>query len=188
MTHREQQAGATWVHLALAVAASLLVAVLALTLAPRSGETFHREVDVAGVAEGNQGAADFTLAVPELKGWSANEASLEPVDAVQTWYASFLGPDDSWLTITQAKGAGRKWLGQQTGEAVDTGTRQAAGHEWRLMSTGGTTGNQYMVATIDGVTYVVMGQADLAAFDAFAKASLDSVAAGPRRGSGEQTG
>lgn len=177
LTHRQQQARATTLQLVLALAACFVVLFGVLALAPHKDTGYTPPtIDVSARAKNVAPKADFPLAQAHMKGWKANAVSFKHTgDAgVPTWYVSYLGPDDGWLSVKQAAHAPSGWAADQYGKAVATGKRTVGGVTWHLRTTG-SDGNQFMIAKVDGITYVLMGQADQPKFDTFAKDLLASV-------------
>ncbi|GAB3565248.1 DUF4245 domain-containing protein [Spelaeicoccus albus] len=177
LTHRQQQARATTLQLVLALAACFVVLFGVLALVPHKDTGFTPPtIDVSARAKAAAPKADFPLAQAHMKGWKANAVSFKHTgDAgVPTWYVSYLGPDDGWLSVKQAAHAPSGWAADQYGKSVATGNRTVDGVKWKLRTTG-SDGNQYMIGKVDGITYVLMGQADLPQFDTFAKDLLASV-------------
>lgn len=177
MTHRQQQSRATAVQLLLALAACFVVLFGILALAPHTDTGYKPPViNVSARAKAAQPAAKFDLAQAHMKNWKANAVSFKHTgrEGVPTWYVSYLGPHDGWLSVKQAAHAPSRWTQHQYGKAVATGTRSVGGVKWKLRTTG-SQGNQYMITKVDGITYVLMGQANQDQFDTFAKELLASV-------------
>lgn len=177
LTHRQQQSRASAVHLLLALGACFVVLFGVLALVPHKDTGYTPPViDVSARMKAAQPAAKFDLARAHMKGWKANAVSFKHTgqDGVPTWYVSYLGPDNGWLSVKQAAHAPAQWTAHQYDDAVATGTRTVDGVKWKLRTTG-SQGNQYMITTVDHVTYVLMGQANQDQFDTFAKELLASV-------------
>ena len=116
-----------WVNMIIAILACLAVAVGILFLAPQPEVDSERVVDYQGIAEQSQGNAEFDLIVPQIpRGWTSNEATLDRVGDSEftSWYMSFIGPDDQWVSIEQAEASTRGALAHfdgtvLTGVAID---------------------------------------------------------------------
>src|SRR5699024_114264 len=105
-----------WVNMIIAILACLAVVVGILFIALHSEVDSERVVDYQGIAEQSEGNADFDLIVPQIpRGWSANEASLDRFNDSEyvSWYMSFIGSEDQWVSIEQAK-ASQNWAKKNT--------------------------------------------------------------------------
>ena len=109
-----------WVNMVIAILACLAVVIGILFLAPQPEVDSERVVDYQGIAEQSQDSADFTLIVPQIpRGWTSNEATFDRLgDSEYTsWYMSFIGTDDQWVSIEQAA-ASENWAKKKTDGAA----------------------------------------------------------------------
>lgn len=144
-----------WVNMTVAIAACMALVAGVLLLAPQPEVTAERVVDYRAIAEQSQTNADFELIVPEIAtGWTSNEASLARADGsgISTWYLSFLGPDDQWVSIEQAQ-ATEKWVQGRVQDATAAETAQVGGLTYQIYRT--QDANVYWV-TSQGDMYVVV--------------------------------
>jgi hypothetical protein len=144
-----------WVNMVIAILACLAVAVGILFLAPQPEVDSDRVVDYQGIAEQSEGNADFDLIVPQIpRGWSSNEATLDRLNDSEylSWYMSFIGPDDQWVSIEQAK-ASENWAKKHTDEAVAGEKMTVGGADFQIYRT--DDAKEYWVTHKDDV-YVVM--------------------------------
>ncbi|WP_227492732.1 DUF4245 domain-containing protein [Brevibacterium sp. CFH 10365] len=144
-----------WVNMVIAILACLAVAVGILFLAPQPEVDSERVVDYQGIAEQSQGNAEFDLIVPQIpRGWTSNEASLDRMgDSEYTsWYMSFIGPDDQWVSIEQAE-ASANWAKRKTDEAAAAEKVTVGGADFQIYRT--EEAKEYWV-THEGDMYVVM--------------------------------
>lgn len=144
-----------WVNMAIAILACLAVVVVILFIAPQPEVDSDRVVDYQGIAEQSEGNADFDLIVPQIpSGWSSNEATLDRIQDSEytSWYMSFIGPQDQWVSIEQAK-ASENWAKKRTGEAVAAETVTVGGLDFQIYRT--SEAKEYWV-TSKGDTYVVI--------------------------------
>ena len=152
---RSLRKNSNWVNMIIAILACLAVAVGILFLAPQPEVDSERVVDYQGIAEQSQGNADFDLIVPQIpRGWTSNEASLDRVgDSEYTsWYMSFIGPEDQWVSIEQAE-ASENWAKRKTDEAVAAEKVTVGGADFQIYRT--EEAKEYWV-THKGDMYVVM--------------------------------
>ncbi|SMX89754.1 DUF4245 domain-containing protein [Brevibacterium linens] len=144
-----------WVNMVIAILACLAVAIGILFLAPQPEVDSERVVDYQGIAEQSQGNADFDLIVPQIpRGWTSNEASLDRVgDSEYTsWYMSFIGPEDQWVSIEQAE-ASENWAKRKTDEAVAAEKVTVGGADFQIYRT--EEAKEYWV-THKGDMHIVM--------------------------------
>lgn len=174
--HMEQKMRANWVNMAIALGACMVVVLLALAFVPRPENEFDRVVDYAATAEAVQDGADFTLAVPTLpEGWVSNEASydLYGTPELTTWYVSFVGPEQQWVSLRQVAGTSEggtnaNWVKNQLGDdALQVRTEDVAGTQFLVYES--RSGDQAYVGDVDGSTVVLFGTAQWDSFTAIAQ-------------------
>ncbi|WP_309136025.1 DUF4245 domain-containing protein [Brevibacterium oceani] len=144
-----------WVNMVIAILACLAVAVGILFIAPQPEVDSERVVDYQGIAEQSEGNADFDLIVPQIpQGWSANEATLDRLNDSEflSWYMSFIGTDDQWVSIEQSK-ASANWAKNKTDDAVAAEKVTVGGADFQIYRT--DEAKEYWV-THKGDVYVVM--------------------------------
>ncbi|WP_244195069.1 DUF4245 family protein [Brevibacterium iodinum] len=144
-----------WVNMVIAILACLAVVIGILFLAPQPEVDSERVIDYQGIAEQSQGNADFDLIVPQIpRGWTSNEASLDRVgDSEYTsWYMSFIGPGDQWVSIEQAE-ASENWTKRKTDDGVSAEKVTVGGADFQIYRT--SEAKEYWV-TNKGDMYVVL--------------------------------
>ena len=162
-----------WVNMIIAILACLAVVVGILFIAPQPEVDSERVVDYQGIAEQSEGNADFDLIVPQIpRGWSANEASLDRFNDSEyvSWYMSFIGPEDQWVSIEQAK-ASQNWAKKKTEGAVAAETLTVGGLDFQVYRT--DDAKEYWVTHSDDVYVVITATASPDTINSFA----DQVAA-----------
>lgn len=123
-----------WVNMIIAILACLAVVVVILFIAPQPNVDPDRVVDYQGIAEQSEGNADFDLIVPQIpSGWSSNEATLDRLhDSEYTsWYMSFIGPQDQWVSIEQAK-ASENWAKKRVEDSTAAESVTVGGLEYQI--------------------------------------------------------
>ncbi|MFD1213918.1 DUF4245 domain-containing protein [Arthrobacter sp. GCM10027362] len=139
-------------------------------------ETYHRDIDVPGVARQAEPAAGYLPVVPEVPGgWSSNYARWNAggTAKVPAWEAGYLTADGHHIALVQTNKANPTWLAQATGEAPVTGQRRIGGADWELRDRG--TGDKSLVLEEAGYTIVLKGAAELAEFDTLGAAVADAL-------------
>lgn len=144
-----------WVNMIIAIFACLAVVAVVLLIAPQPEVDSQRVVDYQTIAEQSQDSADFDLIVPEIpSGWTSNEASLDRVDESDrtSWYMSFVGTEQQWVSIEQAK-ATENWAENQVDDAIAAETVTVGGSDFQIYRT--EDAKEYWV-TGKGDTFVVI--------------------------------
>ncbi|MET9803424.1 DUF4245 domain-containing protein [Streptomyces sp. NPDC006368] len=105
-----------------------------------------------------QRAAPYPILAPEglPKGWMPTSVSYERQNG-DAWHLGFLTPDRQYVAVEQSTAAARKYIGEVSHEAADTGrTQRVAGQVWQRYE-----GPKYdaLVRREKGVTTVVTGTA-----------------------------
>ena len=162
-----------WVNMIIAILACLAVVVGILFIAPQPEVDSERVVDYQGIAEQSEGNADFDLIVPQIpRGWSANEASLDRFNDSEyvSWYMSFIGSEDQWVSIEQAK-ASQNWAKKKTEGAAAVETLTVGGFDFQVYRT--DDAKEYWVTHSDDVYVVITATASPDTINSFA----DQVAA-----------
>ncbi len=168
-----------WVNMVIALAACLALVVVIIILAPQPKGDPTRTVDAAAQAQAAQGSAGFKPAAPEApSGWHANEASLDQMGKPEqsTWYVSYVGPGQQWITLRQAKPEER---GESAAEAEQTWVTSVVGKDAATLDTADVDGirfqqyqkpdqKQALVGKVRGTTVVLMGTGDWKSFEDFA--------------------
>lgn len=144
-----------WVNMVIAILACLAVAVGILFLAPQPEVDAERVVDYQGIAEQSEGNADFDLIVPQIpRGWTSNEASLDRLNDSEytSWYMSFIGPEDQWVSIEQSKSS-ENWAKKKTDGAIAAEKVTVGGADFQIYRT--DDAKEYWVTNKSDV-YVVL--------------------------------
>jgi uncharacterized protein DUF4245 len=109
------------------------VVVILVLIVPRPSAVTQPPVDVAGIAQGAQSGAGFTLSVPaDLPAeWHATSARLlDGTDNVRTWHAGYQTADAQYAAVEQAKNVTAVWLRANTQGGDPVGTTTVAGATW----------------------------------------------------------
>ncbi|WP_226829481.1 DUF4245 domain-containing protein [Brevibacterium aurantiacum] len=144
-----------WVNMIIAILACLAVVAVVLLIAPQPEVDSQRVVDYQSIAEQSQDSADFDLIVPEIpSGWTSNEANLDRVGESDrtSWYMSFVGTEQQWVSIEQAK-ATENWAENQVDDAIAAETVTVGGSDFQIYRT--EDAKEYWV-TGKGDTFVVI--------------------------------
>ncbi|WP_349828657.1 DUF4245 domain-containing protein [Brevibacterium litoralis] len=180
-SHTQLKLRANWVNMAIALGACMLVVFLALAFVPRPETEFERVVDHVAIAEsvaGGEEGADFDLAVPTLPtDWVANEATYKPMGepALVTWYASFIGPQQQWVSLRQAADTTGDWADSMLDDdMVESRTETVAGTEFTVHQNSGS--RVAYVGTASDTTLVFIGTGTVESFEAVITSALDSLA------------
>ena len=123
-----------WVNMTVAIAACMALVAGVLLLAPQPEVSPERVVDYKAIAEASQANTDFDLIVPDVpSGWTSNEANLDPIKGSDSssWYLSFLGPDDQWVSLEQAQ-TSAKWAEGKVEGATAAETAQVGGQSFQI--------------------------------------------------------
>lgn len=126
-----------WVNMIIAILACLAVVAVVLLIAPQPEVDSQRVVDYQSIAEQSQDSADFDLIVPEIpSGWTSNEANLDRVGESDrtSWYMSFVGTEQQWVSIEQAK-ATENWAENQVDDAIAAETVTVGGSDFQIYRT-----------------------------------------------------
>lgn len=165
-----------WVNMVIAILACLGVVVIALLMAPQPEVDSERVVDYRAVAESAQANADFPLLVPTIpKGWKSNEATYDRVGDSQTlsWYVSFLGEQQQWVSIEQAR-ASENWVRMRIGDdAVSAETAEESGVEFQIFRSDAT--KEYWVASRGDVFVIIKATATPETIEYFARQVADQL-------------
>lgn len=159
-----------WVNMVIAILACLGVVVVALLMAPQPEVDSERVVDYKAVAESAQANVDFPLIVPTIpKGWKSNEATFDRVSDSETlsWYVSFLGEQQQWVSIEQAR-ASEHWVTMRLGDdAVSAETVDVSGVTFQIYRADAT--REYWVASKGDVYVIIKATATPETIDYFAR-------------------
>jgi hypothetical protein len=126
-----------WVNMTVAIMACLALVGGVLLLAPQPEVNSERVVDYRAIAEASQANTDYPLVVPDVpSGWTSNEANLDRIGdtGVTSWYVSFLGPDDQWVSIEQAQ-ASQAWADGRVQDATAAETVDVSGYTYQVYRT-----------------------------------------------------
>lgn len=144
-----------WVNMTVAIAACMALVVVVLLMAPQPEVDSERVVDYKAIAEQSQENSDFDLIVPDVPtGWTSNEANLDAIKGSDSssWYLSFLGPDDQWVSLEQAR-ASEKWAEGKVEGATAAETVEVSGSTFQVYRT--EDAKEYWV-TSQGDMFVVL--------------------------------
>jgi hypothetical protein len=172
-----KRANQTIKGMVISVLLTVAVAIPVILLNPGSKpETYHRVIDVPGVAIEAEPAAGYLPVVPAVpEGWSSNYARWNAGGAakVPAWEAGYLTAGGHHIALTQTNKGNPTWLAQATEEAPATGQRRIGGADWELHDRG--AGNKSLVLEESGYTIVLKGGAELAEFDVLGTAVVNEL-------------
>jgi energy-converting hydrogenase Eha subunit A len=172
-TTRRHRASQTVVNLVMAVVASLAVVLVLVLVVVRPEQPAREPVDYEVVAEQAQVNADVPLATPAVPAdWRANDARLETVSGVQTWYIGFITGEAEFIALNQGIDSNPTWQSTILRGGTSTGAQTIAGLEWKTFDHRDEEdkGNLAfaMATTVDGTDYVLFGTASDAEFELLA--------------------
>lgn len=175
---RKLRLEANWMNMVIALGACVLLMVVALVIAPQPKGDPVRTVDAQAIGARAAQSVTWPVAVfatPE--GWHANEAQLTTMGdpSADTWYASYVGPDDQWMSIRQAPGS-KEWAESLVEDFQANGSETFAGVSFEAYT--GDQREQAYVAQVAGTWLVIQAVAQPDSVDAFAGLALDAIRAG----------
>lgn len=161
---RKHRANQTVQNLVLSLLASLAIVLLLVLVVVRPDAPTPQAVDYQLIAEQAQADAAVTLAAPAMpSGWAANNARLETIAGVQTWYIGFITPETQFIALSQGIAANPTWQANLLRNAVATGEQTIDGISWTVFDnrTGDDPGNlaYAMMTTAGTTTYLIYGTA-----------------------------
>ncbi len=162
--------------------ALLLILLPFLWLVPRPDkESYRPQVDLTKTAQEASEAAGYPVVAPNLdEPWHANFARWNSgsTDGVPFWETGFVTPSQGFITISQTNKANPTWTAQKTNGAPATGHQDIHGVDWETHVKPGkdndSAGTSY-VATIQGTTVVLSGDATKDEFSTMAENAVSSV-------------
>ena len=173
--YRKQKLQANWVNMTIALLACVALMVVALMIVPRPKGDPVRVVDSVAVGQSAQQSLGWNVAyVDPPEGWSANEAHVRAMGPANdpTWYASYLGPDDQWISVRQSHGD-EVWQDSMLDGFVPAGTRSMGGVEFEQFDNGERSAA--FTAQIDGSRVVIISTAAYESVDVFAQRIVEKL-------------
>jgi len=170
---RKLRLEANWMNMVIALLACVLIMVLALMIAPQPKGDPIRKVDAEGIGKTADDAVEWPVAWFETpQDWHSNEARLGPMGepSVETWYASYVGPDEQWLSIRQAQ-AEEDWAKSFVKEFAPVGEQNIQGVKFATYE--GKNREQAFVGQANGTWFVVQAVATGESGDMFVKRALE---------------
>lgn len=181
---RKHRANQSLVNLIAALVATLGIVLVIVLVVVRPSQPLPAPVDYATIAADAQGGADAALIVPRLPdGWAANDARLDTVSGVDTWYIGFVTPAQQFIAIDQGIDANPSWQAALLQNGPKTGETTIDGVTWQVYDnrSADKPGNlAYALATTVGTSTVLLyGTADDTEFETIATSiSADVLALG----------
>lgn len=132
-TSRRHREGQTFLNLALALIASLIVVLVTVLVVVRPDPPAREPIDYQAIAA--EADAGVTLAAPSLpEGWSANAATYTatPADGVANWYVGLITPKDQFVALRQGVDANPTWVSNQLAGRSATGSTVIDGVTWQV--------------------------------------------------------
>lgn len=157
----------------IALLACVAIMVLALMIAPQPKGNPIREVDAEGIGKSAAQSVDWPVATfSSPDGWHSNEAQMRPMGepSFDTWYVSYVGPDEQWLSIRQAK-ADEDWAKSFVKEFAPLGDQTFEGVSFKTYE--GKNREQAFVGQVSGTWIVVQSVATDESVNTFMKLILE---------------
>jgi hypothetical protein len=170
--HRQAQ---TYRNLLWALVASLLVVLFLVLVVVRPDQTAVAPVDYGAVAAQAQSEFSTSISAPALPPeWTANDAELRQVGAIDTWYIGFITPKQQFIALNQGLDANATWVDTLLDGGSPTGSLRIGTQEWTVYDhrDGEDPGNlAYALVTESGdSTFVLHGTASDVEFETLATA------------------
>ncbi len=115
----------------MAVVLGLVVGVILLV--PRQNAVVQPPVDVTPLARQVASQTKWPILTPQglPDGWRATSVRyVRSTDALMTWHAGYISPEQNYVAIEQTKGATDLWVQAQTNRGRPEGTLTAGGRSW----------------------------------------------------------
>jgi len=165
-------------NLIFSMLATLGVVAIIFFAVPRADEAPAWQVDYVAVAETAQANVSSAIVVPVLdETWSANAAEVRAgADGTQEWRIGFVTPKQGYIGYEQAFGANAAWISVRMEGTRPVSTVNLDGVTWDVYDNGSAGNNSYaLVTTLDGVTYLLRGDADTGEFAVLASAVTSAI-------------
>lgn len=165
-------------NLIFSMLATLGVVAIIFFAVPRADETPAWQVDYVAVAETAQANVSSAIVVPLLDDtWVANAAEVRTgTDGISEWRIGFVTPSQGYIGFEQAFSADSAWVSARMEGTTPVSTVNVNGLTWDVYDNGSAGNNSYaLVTTLDGVTYLLRGDADASEFSVLASAVSDAV-------------
>jgi hypothetical protein len=160
-------------NLIFSMLATLGVVAIIYFAVPRADETPAWQVDYVAVAETAQANVSSAIVVPSLEDtWVANAAEVRTgTDGISEWRIGFVTPSQGYIGFEQAFSADSAWVSARMEGTTPVSTVNVDGITWDVYDNGSAGNNSYaLVTTLDGVTYLLRGDADTGEFAVLASA------------------
>ena len=154
-------------NLIFSLLATLGVVAIIFFAVPRADEAPAWQVDYVAVAETAQANVSSAIVVPVLDDtWVANAAEVRiGTDGTQEWRIGFVTPSQGYIGFEQAFGANPAWISARMEGTTPVSTDVIAGITWDVYDNGSAGNNSYaLCTTIDGVTFLLRGDAEASEF------------------------
>lgn len=160
-------------NLVLSLSVTLGVVAILYFAVPRTDEPIAWQVDYVTVGQQVQSSVAEPIVVPAMaETWLANAAEIRTgSDDVVVWRIGFVTPAQGFINFEEAFGANPTWLSNRMEDTSPVATTVIDGVTWSVYDNGDAGNNSYgLSATIDGVTYLLRGEADMSEFAQLASA------------------
>ena len=165
-------------NLVYSMLATLGVVAIIFFAVPRADQAPAWQVDYVSAAEAAQANVSSAIVVPSLDTtWQANAAEVRTgADGVQEWRIGFVTPTQGYIGFEQAFTGSDAWLMTRMQSTTSVSTVSIDGITWKVFDNGSSGNNSYALATtIDGITYLLRGDADASEFALLASAVTSAI-------------
>ena len=165
-------------NLVYSMLATLGVVAIIFFAVPRADQAPAWQVDYVSAAEAAQANVSSAIVVPSLDTtWQANAAEVRTgADGVQEWRIGFVTPTQGYIGFEQAFTGSDAWLTTRMQSTTSASTVSIDGMTWKVFDNGSSGNNSYALATtIDGITYLLRGDADASEFALLASAVTSAI-------------
>ena len=159
--------------------ATLGVVAIIYFAVPRSDEAVAWQVDYVAAAEGAQSSVNSAIIAPRLdETWAANAAELRTSsDGVTEWRIGFVTPSQGYIGFEQAFTSSQAWLDNRMERTSPASDVTIDSLTWQVYDNGDAGNNSYALSTsIEGVTYLLRGDAQASEFAVLASAVTSALA------------
>ncbi|MFM6977797.1 MAG: DUF4245 family protein [Micrococcales bacterium] len=156
----KRRARQTVINLSLALAATVLVALVMIMITPRDDSNLIKPVDYVAIAADVKSSTGIDVAIPSNlpADWWSNAARFNnsPKDGVKTWHVGFVGDKNQYIGIDEGFNTNPTWVAQQTRDYLALGEAKPIGREVGIQKFAGQTdktkGLQLWVFTLGPVS------------------------------------
>ena len=168
-------------NLVFSLLATLGVVAIIFFAVPRADQAPAWQVDYVAAAQTAQANVTSAIIVPALDTtWQANAAEVRTgADGVQEWRIGFVTPTQGYIGFEQAFDATPAWLTARMESTTPVSSVVIDSVTWAVFDNGSSGNNSYALATtIDGIMYLLRGDADTSEFALLASAVTAAINSG----------